>query len=202
MNRLGESLNVYESIVQEHPNDAFAKYSMAFLMSDLQRYEDALLLLPEENPISVQDFIGYRMRGIVFLKSRKIDSALNVFREAIEHDPRPLSQDHSKLLLSVALNQKNNNDESFEVLDSLVTQQVQVPATVLKIYGKIAGSDIDGIALELNDLSKNLSVAYKNLIDCFNEQSLRAQGSSPNNEQLLEEIVDYCYEEFLSLKAA
>jgi tetratricopeptide (TPR) repeat protein len=92
LGRLDEALQEYDSIRTQFPGDRYSQIAKASVLVLLERYEEALRLLPQESPRTLDEWIGYHIRGMVSLRNGDIASAVRIFergmRESLWATPR------------------------------------------------------------------------------------------------------------------
>src|SRR5205814_863879 len=73
--RLVESLDAYNEIRTRHPDDEVARNGRSCVLAALGRYEEALESLSIGDPIGLQGWIGFYIRGMVLLRTKRIEEA-------------------------------------------------------------------------------------------------------------------------------
>ncbi|MGA2325314.1 MAG: tetratricopeptide repeat protein [Bryobacteraceae bacterium] len=87
MGRLDEALREYREILSQFPNDSYSRNGMASVLVLLARYYEALEILPQEEPRTVDDWIGYHIRGMISLKTGDASSAIDIFWHGLHKSP-------------------------------------------------------------------------------------------------------------------
>lgn len=111
--RKSDARQVYEAALKVEPNNAIALNNLAFLMADnggdldqaLSLAQRAKRLLP--NLPEVSDTLG-----MIYLRKNLSDNALDIFRDLVNKDPRPLFRYH----LGMAFSQKGDKPRALEEL--------------------------------------------------------------------------------------
>ena len=68
MNRLGEALDAYDAVIRDNLGVVIAKTGRVGVLAAMGRYDVALQGLPEVNPQTASEWIGYHIRGMIMLR--------------------------------------------------------------------------------------------------------------------------------------
>jgi tetratricopeptide (TPR) repeat protein len=120
MGRLDEALQVYEETARLFPADQVARNGSANLLMLLNRIDDARRLLTKEHPTSREDWIGYHILSMSYLKTAEIDEAIERLAYGLENAPWATVKVYFASALSVARIRKRQFAEAEAVLKSNV----------------------------------------------------------------------------------
>ena len=134
LNRLEESLSAYEAIMQEHPENVVAKNGLATVLAAMKEFPRALALLPEKAPVTEEDWIGYHIRGMIFLRMGDVDPAIRIFEEGVRSNPRPESRDYFRTALALARLYKREYESACNALDQVTSPVLSIAADTLRIH--------------------------------------------------------------------
>jgi tetratricopeptide (TPR) repeat protein len=73
------AISIYETIMKKWPGFQSAKHALAAILVVLNRYEDAERLLPSGPPRTRDEWIGYHVRGMILLRTDRIEEAITHF---------------------------------------------------------------------------------------------------------------------------
>lgn len=129
LGKFEEALQAYDKIIQRNPNDKRVRHSRAAIFVVLGRYGEAEALLPVEQPHTLNEWVAYHIRGMMYLKQGNISAALEVFQNGVQHIPWANEKRYFKAALAVAkLHQNKFRDALIQITDT------EPLAEVLKIH--------------------------------------------------------------------
>ncbi len=134
MNRLPEALESYEQVIAEHPESIVARNGRACVLASIGQWEEALVGLTAESPVTEQDWIGYHIRGMILLRRGDLDSAIRIFEEGVQMNPRPAKRDYFRTALAVAYLKKQEYGLASNVLEEVSAPILQTPADILRLH--------------------------------------------------------------------
>ena len=134
MNRLSEALDAYQTAMHDHPEDVVAKNGCASILGMMEKWDEALALLPESTPVTLVDWIGYHIRGMILLRMGSIDAAVRIFDKGVREDPRPTSSDYFRTALAVAQLRLEQYQSACATLDSVTSSETRLYADVLRVH--------------------------------------------------------------------
>jgi hypothetical protein len=134
LGRLDEALSAYDAITAEYPRDVIAKTGRICLLAALRRYPEALAELPDQKPVTQQDWIRYHIRGMILLRKGDVDEAFRVFEAGVKDDPWPLDREYFHTALAVAWIRRKDFAKASQVLEDVTTPLLQAQADVLRLH--------------------------------------------------------------------
>ncbi|NVL91378.1 MAG: tetratricopeptide repeat protein, partial [Desulfobacterales bacterium] len=134
LNRLDKALAAYDKVIAEHPYDIVAKNGRACVLAAMEREDEALLLLPDKNIVTKEEWIGYHIRGMILLRKGELDLATQIFEEGVRDNPRPADRDYFRTALAVAHLHEREYKPASNVLDEITNPMLQIPANILRIH--------------------------------------------------------------------
>jgi tetratricopeptide (TPR) repeat protein len=114
-----EALKAYDAIIERRPDYVAARNGKAAVLILLKRFVDADLLLPRENPKTSSEWVGFHIRGMMYLKAAKIDEALEVFLHGIQKNPFHRERVLFETGLAMAKLRKKEFSEAVHLVQSL-----------------------------------------------------------------------------------
>jgi tetratricopeptide (TPR) repeat protein len=134
MGRLQEALDAYDSAIAEHPENVFAKNGRSCVLVALGRYDKALMQLPASNPSTLQDWIGYHIRGMILLRTNRVEEAIRIFEHGVRENPIPSSREYFQNGLAVACLRRRDFVKAGKVLEGVKAPLLQPQANVLRLH--------------------------------------------------------------------
>jgi tetratricopeptide (TPR) repeat protein len=161
--RLHDDLVRYNRILVEDPEDDVAQKGrsevfmaivrldnalVAFnrvgsLLAASGRYHDALKLLPKKSPVGQQDWLGYQIRGLIFLRIGEQAKAVKIFNEGERKNALPSSKQHFINGLAVTCLHKKDFKKAGQTLERITSPLLQPSANVLRLHAFGALGDIE-----------------------------------------------------------
>ncbi len=133
LGRFDEALAAYEAVIADFPLDNVAKRARSCVLMALGRYEQALENLPEGNLVTFGDWVGYHIRGMILLRTGKIDEAIQIFQRGTDN-PWPLHREYFNTALAIALIKRRNFMQAGQVLDKVAAPLLQPQANLLRLH--------------------------------------------------------------------
>jgi tetratricopeptide (TPR) repeat protein len=158
-NRLSESLAAYESVILDFPENVVARNGQACVLAALNRPLEALAILPASAPAIAEDWIGYHIRGMVLLRMGRLDEAVEIFQEGMEHCPRPTQRDYFRTAFAVSCLQRKTYSMAADALSEVVSPQLENTATLLRFHAYAGAGDLARAAEEDRALAPVVSLA-------------------------------------------
>lgn len=146
LGRLTEALDAYDSTIAQHPENVIAKTGRIGILVALRRYDEALELLSVENPVTLHDWIGYHIRGMILLRTKKVDEAIRIFERGVRENPIPSSREYFRGALAVAYLRQRDYPKAESTLESVNAPLLQPQANVLRLHASGASGKYDRAA--------------------------------------------------------
>jgi tetratricopeptide (TPR) repeat protein len=153
LGRLPEALAAYDAAIAEHPENVVAKRGRSCILVALHRYDEALAHLPDANPVALDDWIGYHIRGMILLRTGKIDEAVRIFEHGVKDNPLPSSKEYFRSALAVAHLRRREFVKAGHVLAEVTTPSLQPQANVLRLHSFGASGDYERAATAYRNLA-------------------------------------------------
>jgi tetratricopeptide (TPR) repeat protein len=112
---VAQSGRAYEKITERFPHDLVARNGYANLLVLTDRFQKARSLLPIENPISKEDWIGYHILAMSYLKAGHTDEAIRRLTYGLEKSR--WNKDYFATALGVAKMRKKEFPDVIEILE-------------------------------------------------------------------------------------
>ncbi len=132
--RLDEALASYDEIVEDYPQNVIASHGRSSVLLALHRYDEALESLPDDKLVTRSDWIGYHLRGMIWLHTGNIEGASRVFERGLEENPWKLDREYFRTALVVVKLKHRDFVGASEVLEAVTTPQLQSQANVLRLH--------------------------------------------------------------------
>jgi tetratricopeptide (TPR) repeat protein len=139
-----EALVAYEGIVGDFPHDRRALRGLACALISLDRCEEALQKLPAAEKLeSLDDWIGYHIRGMALLKLGRLDEAMAVFSKGLVECPFESQVHYFRTALSMVWlrqGEHENAEATLSHVDALSLKPL-VLALLVHVCGELGKSD-------------------------------------------------------------
>ncbi len=134
LNRLDEALAAYDEVIDQHPENAVAKNGRALVLAAMKKYDEALELLPEKDPISQHEWIGYHIRGMILLRMGDLSAAKNLFQNGINTNPSPIGKEYFSTALAVIQLKMKDYKSASNLLAQVSSPELEVTADILRVH--------------------------------------------------------------------
>ncbi len=118
MSRMEEALSAYETTIERFPENVVARNGRASLLILMGRYQDARAFLPDDNLVSLQDWIGYHILAMSYLRAGENDEAIRRLSHGVRHVPWSKQRSYFVTALGVAKMMNKIFDEALELLQT------------------------------------------------------------------------------------
>ena len=120
MGQFDRALAIYEETMERFPNNKVVRNGYAGILILMNKFTAARSLLSETHLSSKQDWIGYHIIAMSYLKSGDIDEAIQRLTYGFETTPWPAQKNYFATALGVAKIKKKQFAEVIDVLQSNV----------------------------------------------------------------------------------
>lgn len=150
LGQLKEALSSYDSIIAQRPEDLFARNGRSCVLAAMEDYPRALEYLPDANLASIDDWIGYHIRGMVLLKMGMVNEAMTIFERGVRENPWVLQREFFRTALSVAHLRQGEYVEASQSLHDINSPELEFSANVLRLhsFGALKRKDLADIAYQ------------------------------------------------------
>jgi len=156
----------------------------------LRRYEEALQGLPHENPVTRQDWIGYHLRGMILLRTGKVDEAVRIFERGTREDPIPSSKEYFRSALALAYLRQRDFAKTLRVLDDVTAPLLQPQANVLRFHAYGASNDAERAAASYEKLRDKPWPIPDDLVDELHRKNILKLEPRHDDEWVLDKEID------------
>jgi len=132
--RLADALATFEEIQLQFPNDLVARNGRSCVLAALGRYEHALQALPDRQPLGLENWIGYHIRGMILLRMGNQSESIRIFSEGVLEDPFYSSKEFFRSALALAWLRGKEFSKASQLLDEVTSPLLQPVANVLRIH--------------------------------------------------------------------
>ena len=139
LGRYNDAVEAYEAIIVRRPDYAAARNGKAAVLILLGKLDLADAMLPRENPTTSIEWVGYHIRGMMYLKSGNIEDAIKVFTYGIQKNPFH----RERSLFESGLAAAKIRIREFEPAARLLEQTSGVIAKLLQMHSFAAIGNID-----------------------------------------------------------
>jgi tetratricopeptide (TPR) repeat protein len=190
LGQFNQALAAYDAVIADHPEDAFARNGRSYVLAALHRYEEALKNLPEGSLDTLQDWIGYHIRGMILLRTGHLDEAFTIFEQGVISNPWPLSREYFRTTLGIVWILRHNYLKASEVLEEVRDPLLQSQADILLIhsYGEMEKPDLAAQAYDR--LTANPLFHADELTDELHQRYIARQGGKRDNAWVSEQEID------------
>ncbi|MEO8384618.1 MAG: tetratricopeptide repeat protein, partial [Betaproteobacteria bacterium] len=130
LGQLGPALDAYDRIISRWPTELGPKHSKAAVLVALGHFDKADELLPLGQPNTLDEWIAYHVRGMIFLRSGQIEEAVAHFSSGLQRVPYLREKRYFERALAVAFLSKRE----FLSVPSLVLDSEEPVANVLRLH--------------------------------------------------------------------
>lgn len=190
LGRFLEALDAYDAVIAEHPENVVARNGRSCILAALHRYEEALHDLPDKDPVTQGDWIGYHVRGMVFLRTGRLAEALRVFEEGIIGCPWPSQKEFFKAALGMAWLRQHEFSKANEALQGVTSPILQPEADILLIhsYGEAGQTELAGAVYER--LRKDPQFISEKLTEELHRRYVLREGAGQDDEWVFDREVN------------
>jgi tetratricopeptide (TPR) repeat protein len=117
MGRFIDAIGIYNEIIHVCPYQQRYQYAKAAILAITGNYPEAEALLPINRPQTHSEWVAYHIRGMIFLRTGKIEEACAIFQDGLQSAPFAIDRKYFKTALAVANIQLQAFDTAAELLD-------------------------------------------------------------------------------------
>ena len=192
MNRLPEALAAYDEARREHPESVVAKNGQACVLAALRRYGEALEALPELETGNITDWVGYHIRGMIYLRMGHFDEAVPIFRRGRAESPVQ-QVDYFRTSLTVALLRQQEWGEAEEMLAQVHAPELSGPRDILRIH-LLGAQGYTEQAIQVYDAVLDMpGPKPEPLLDEYKWQFIEGHEPRYDATWMMNQQIDYCF---------
>ncbi|MGH9719502.1 MAG: tetratricopeptide repeat protein [Bryobacteraceae bacterium] len=186
LGRLDDALREYESILENLPTDRYARTGKATVLALLSRWEEALSMSSYQLPRTVDDWVDYHLRGMIFLRKGEAQSAISILESGVRECPWHIQRSYFREALAIA---KLRELEFSAAIDILDTEPAPV-SQVLRIHAFGALGDTRKATTALQLISSNSTPALVLVRDELERRYLKREQTIHSDQWLFERECD------------
>ena len=141
-----DALRAFDALIEKRPDYQVAWYGKAALLVILHRYKEASDLLPIRQPRTRDEWVAHHIRGMIFLRQRQFEEAIDHFQFGIANSPFYRNQKYYENALAAAQIAQGN----FEAALDHARRGQNASAKILEFHSEAAIGNL-GIARECYD---------------------------------------------------
>jgi tetratricopeptide (TPR) repeat protein len=140
LGRIPEALEAYDYLIERNPSGQNFWHAKAAILVVLGEYAKAEEMLPSKSPETRDDWIAYHVRGMILLKSNKLDAAVVHFETGLNSIPFARQRKYFQNALAIA---RLRRGEYAKATETLISAEEPM-AEILKIhaFGELRQSDL------------------------------------------------------------
>jgi tetratricopeptide (TPR) repeat protein len=111
-----------------------ARNGLCGVLFALGRFNEALEKLPTDNLTSLNDWIGYHIRGMIMLRKGNLAEAIRIFEKGEKEDPLPASREYFRSALAITRLRQGEFKQAGELLDRVTTPILQPAINLFRAH--------------------------------------------------------------------
>ena len=131
----------------------------------MDRWEEALALLQDAEPVTDEDWIGYHIRGMILLRQGEMENAIEIFEHGVADAPTSVGKEYFRTALAVCRMRKRQYKEATEILEKVTSPALQTCANVLRLHAFGEQGDCERTARMYDALPKEPEPILRDLQD-------------------------------------
>jgi len=131
---LEDALTAYAEVKERFPRSAFMRNGLASVLTALGRYAEAERLLPRHPPASRGEWIAYHIRGMIYLRSGKLDKAAKIFEHGLAENPWPSERSYFQTALAALEIRRRRYQRTLELLKPPAAISVEPVAALMRMH--------------------------------------------------------------------
>jgi predicted Zn-dependent protease len=151
--RLVDAISAYDDLMRHSPHDDLARNGRSCVLAALGRFDEALEFLPDNTAVTLQHWIGYHIRGMILLKTRRRNEAIRILNAGLQGCPWQVQREYFRAGLVVAWLRAGNFKKAKEDLAGVKSPQLQPTANVLRLHAFGAEGDLQRASLAYESLA-------------------------------------------------
>ena len=191
LGRFDDALKAYEQTGREHPGNVVSRSGMACVLAALGRSREALELLSDKPPGSEQDWIGFHIRGMILLRSGKVDEAITIFERGTADSPGALHRDYYRNALALARLHLRDYAAAASVLEQIRSPLLRTQTTVLRIHSFGAQGQFARVAEAYKQLPQRTPPVIVDLLEELRRRYVDRRPPLHDDAWLLQRELDY-----------
>ncbi|HKP12064.1 MAG TPA: hypothetical protein VJZ91_08145, partial [Blastocatellia bacterium] len=180
----------YDDIRHSFPHNLVARNARSWILAALHRYEEALADLPTKDLNSIEDWIGFHIRGMILLRMGRVSEALDIFEQGVISNPWVADREVFRTALSVAWMRQQEYSKAAEVLNEVASPTLQPQIDLLRIrsYGEI--QQFDNARMAYERVSTNPLPGATDLTEELNCRYVARTGAQHDDDWVLDQEIN------------
>lgn len=187
--QLDDALTAYNEIIANHPDDPIARNGRSCILAALGRYDEAIEYLPDRNLLTLQDWIGYHIRGMILLRTGKLGGAIQIFNDGVQNTSWPLQREYFRNALAVAWLRGREFEKASKALEGIDSPQLQPAANVLRLHAFGAQGNLKRATAAYNSLATSPHLRSNELTQELRHQFLLGEAPRYNEDWIFDQEV-------------
>lgn len=184
--RLNDALSAFDEVIAQHPEHVMAKHGRVTVLVASRRYEEALVHLGMKEPVTLQDWIGYHILGMIRLRTGQMVEAIRIFDDGVRNNPWPSSREYFSRALALAWLRGRDFQKASNALEHVKSPLLQPVANVLRIHAFGAQGKIEPASIAYESLSANPDLRSTDLTQELHSQFILKKPARKTEEWILD----------------
>jgi tetratricopeptide (TPR) repeat protein len=187
--RLEDALIAYSEITAKHPNDAVARNGRSCILASLHRFEEALEGLPALNPVGLEEWIGFHIRGVVLMRRRRIDEAVKIFQQGVDEAPFASCVPYFQASLAVALIRQEKYRDANRILSKIDNPNLQPQVETFRIHACGEEGEFEEASAAFEELTRRPWSVSDELLDELHRRYILKSPPKRSNDWVFDQEV-------------
>jgi tetratricopeptide (TPR) repeat protein len=141
---LPAALNAYELFSKKFPRSAMSRNGKASVLVAMDRYHDALSILPKNLPATQSEWVAYHIRGMIYMRSGDLKKAEPIFQLGSTECPWVSQREYFRTALASLRIQQRRYEEVAPLVQKIISPSIEPIARVLIMH---ASSELGNTSL-------------------------------------------------------
>ena len=152
LGRTNEALTWYQETMAAHPNNTVARNATASLLVQLNRHADALRMLPSGDPVTLQDWIAFHVRGMAYLRAGDLGAAQRLFEHGVSASLPTKYNAYFCSSLAFCHLRRRNPSKATEILADIGYGRLETAVNIIRVHAFGADGRITDCRNLLNEI--------------------------------------------------
>ncbi|HXM50420.1 MAG TPA: tetratricopeptide repeat protein [Pyrinomonadaceae bacterium] len=175
------ALAAYDEVRNRFPDDAITRNGRIWTLVALGRYDEAIEGLPGGNPAGLEDWIAFHIRGMVLMRMRRIEEAIQIFQRGVSENPFPSSAAYFQVALAVALIRQGKYRDANSLLADIDAPNLKPQVDILRLHASGEEKQFEEATVAFQELTpKPWSISDELLDELHRRYILKAPPKKSN----------------------